>query len=114
MRSRKQDTAIFGCLVLAAIAYLPVSGIFPLNATVAEHWIYLPTRVSLSRRGPGDFAITHSHPCARIGPRCLVPFLGARTWIRTFDWKDQRTFLERTIASGGDSVRMLINLAGSS
>src|SRR4029077_3923665 len=38
--------------------------------------------------------------------------LGARTFARTFDWKDQRTFLERTIAHGGDSARMLINLAG--
>jgi predicted Zn-dependent protease len=35
-----------------------------------------------------------------------------RTFIRTFDWKDQRTFLERTIANGGDSARMLINLGG--
>ena len=39
-------------------------------------------------------------------------FLGARTFVRTFDWKNQRTFLERTIAHGGDSARMLINLAG--
>jgi predicted Zn-dependent protease len=31
--------------------------------------------------------------------------------VRTFDWKDQRTFLERTIAAGGNSARMLINLA---
>jgi predicted Zn-dependent protease len=38
-------------------------------------------------------------------------FLGARTFVRTFDWKNQRTFFERTIASGGDSARMLINLA---
>ena len=45
---------------------------------------------------------------------CLVwaAFLGARTFARTFDWKDQRTFLERTIAHGGDSARMLINLGG--
>src|SRR5205823_4356546 len=39
-------------------------------------------------------------------------FLGARTFVRTFDWKNQRTFLERTIARGGDSARMLINLGG--
>jgi predicted Zn-dependent protease len=31
--------------------------------------------------------------------------------VRTLDWKDQRTFLERTIAAGGNSTRMLINLA---
>lgn len=30
--------------------------------------------------------------------------------MRTLDWKDQRTFVERTIAQGGDSARMLINL----
>jgi Tfp pilus assembly protein PilF len=39
-------------------------------------------------------------------------FLGARTFARTFDWKDQRTFFERTIAHGSDSARMLINLGG--
>src|SRR5207247_6799783 len=43
---------------------------------------------------------------------CWLLFLGARTFVRTFDWKDQRTFVERTIASGGGSARMLINLAG--
>jgi Tfp pilus assembly protein PilF len=35
-----------------------------------------------------------------------------RTFIRTFDWKDQRTFLTRTIQHGGNSARMLINLGG--
>ena len=38
--------------------------------------------------------------------------LPARTFARTFDWKDQRTFLTRTIAAGGDSARMWINLGG--
>lgn len=42
-RSRKQDPAIFCCLVFAAITYLPVSGVIPLNATIAEHWLYLPS-----------------------------------------------------------------------
>jgi Tfp pilus assembly protein PilF len=37
--------------------------------------------------------------------------LGARTFAYTLDWRNQRTFLERTIAAGGDSARMLINLA---
>jgi Tfp pilus assembly protein PilF len=112
MRSRRQDAAIFSCLVLAAISYLPVSGIFVLNATIAEHWIYLPTAflflaacLAISR-----FSISN----IVLGPVLAVwlIFLGARTWIRTLDWKDQRTFLERTLASGGDSARMLINLAG--
>ena len=41
-RTRKKPE-VFVCLLLAAISYLPVSGIFLLNATVAEHWIYLPS-----------------------------------------------------------------------
>jgi predicted Zn-dependent protease len=41
-----------------------------------------------------------------------LAFLGVRTFLRTFDWKDEHTFFERTIAHGGDSARMLINLGG--
>ena len=109
-QSRKRDPAIFSCLVLAAIAYLPVSGIFVLNASIAEHWIYLPTAflflgaaLALSR-----FSLRILGPILAL----WLIFLGARTWIRTLDWKDQRTFLERTLANGGNSARMLINLAG--
>ena len=39
-----------------------------------------------------------------------IALLDVRTFFRAQDWKDQRTFLERTIASGSDSARMLINL----
>lgn len=111
-RSRKQSPATHCCLTLAAITYLPISGILPLNATVAEHWIYLPTAFLFLAVG---LAIS-KFPISTvvIGPILAVwlLFLGTRTWIRTLDWRDQRTFLERTLASGGDSVRMLINLAG--
>ena len=112
IRSRKQETAIFACLVLAALTYLPVSGIFLLNANVAEHWIYLPAAFLFLAAG---LTISRfSIPPLVLGSALVVwfLFLGARTWMRTFDWKDQRTFLERTLASGGDSDRMLINLAG--
>jgi len=112
IRSRKQDAAVFACLVLAALSYLPVSGLFLLNANVAEHWIYLPAAFLFLAAG---LAISKfSIPNIMLGSALAVwfLFLGARTWIRTLDWKDQRTFLERTLASGGDSDRMLINLAG--
>jgi protein O-mannosyl-transferase len=111
-RSRKQDAATFCCLVLSAIAYLPVSGIFPLNATVAEHWIYLPTAFLFLAAGLTISRFSVSNMVVGSALAVWLLFLGARTWIRTFDWRDQRTFLERTLASGGDSARMLINLAG--
>jgi tetratricopeptide (TPR) repeat protein len=112
VRSRKQDAAICGCLVLAAIAYLPVGGIFILNATIAEHWLYLPTAFLFLAAGLAISRFSISNTVLGSALAVWFLFLGARTWIRTFDWKDQRTFLERTLANGGDSARMLINLAG--
>jgi protein O-mannosyl-transferase len=111
-RSRKQDPAIFACLVLAAITYLPISGIFLLNANVAEHWVYLPTAFLFLAVALAISQFSISKPLLGSALAVWLLFLGGRTWIRTLDWKDQRTFLERTLASGGDSARMLINLAG--
>ena len=118
-RARKRNRFVFAVLVLAAITYLPVSGIITLNAAVAEHWIYLPSAFLFlaataaileffeGAKRRRVFAIATSTALA-----VWFGFLGVRTFIRTFDWKDQRTFLERTIADGGDSARMLINLGG--
>jgi hypothetical protein len=37
-----QGVRAFGAFWFIA-AYLPISNLFPLNATVAEHWLYLPS-----------------------------------------------------------------------
>jgi tetratricopeptide (TPR) repeat protein len=111
IRSRKSDPVVFACLVLAVLAYVPVSGAFSLNASIAEHWLYLPaaflflaTVVAVSR-----LRVPHAAFGVAVA-LCIVAF-GARTFAYTFDWRNQRTFLERTIAAGGGSPRMLINLA---
>lgn len=118
-RARKRNPAVFACLLFAVITYLPVSGIVALNATAAEHWIYLPSSflflaiaielVSIAERLQSRRSIAAFAPVVLL---VWFGFLGARTFARAFDWKDQRTFLERTIACGGDSARMLINLGG--
>lgn len=116
-RARRRSPGAFGLLVLSILAYLPVSGIFSLNATVAEHWIYLSSAF-LFLAAAIQSAEFFANRRATIRAAVIVVFalwlvfLGARTFLRTFDWKDQRTFAERTIASGGNSARMLINLAG--
>lgn len=119
LRARKRKPVVFACLLLALLTYLPVSGIITLNATAAEHWIYLPTTFLFLALALEGMSLLES-----LGPRrstvvvatstiaIWMLFLGARTFVRTFDWKDQRTFFERTIADGGDSARMLINLGG--
>ncbi len=117
--ARRRSPAVFRLLVLSAISYVPVSGIVPLNATVAEHWLYLPAAFlfgaaalefqSFLSRLTGTQLLRDT---ATISLAAWIAFLGVRTAFRTFDWKDQRTFIERTIADGGDSARMWINLGG--
>jgi len=117
--ARKRNSAVFSCLVLAGISYLPFSGTLVWNASVAEHWLYLPTAFLFLAAAieAADFVQRKSERqrwTVRLAAISILTvwlvFLGVRTFIRTFDWKDQRTFLERTIASGGDSARMFINL----
>jgi protein O-mannosyl-transferase len=111
IRSRKKDLATFACLVLAAIAYMPVSGAHPLNASIAEHWLYLPAAFLFLAVSIAVSRLRVPVPVAATVLGLLVVLLCARTFRYTLDWRNQRTFLERTIAAGGDSPRMLINLA---
>lgn len=118
-RARRHHPAVFKLLVLGWLTYLPISGVVALNASVAEHWLYVPTAflflaatqhaASLWEAGRWRAAITRAGIPALA---CWMAFLATRTCVRTFDWKDQRTFLERTIAAGGASPRMLINVGG--
>ncbi len=117
----RRSPPIFICLLLALLCYLPVSCIVGLNATVAEHWLYLPSAFLFLAASLSLVAFVQQSRDREqravpfvLSVACLlwVLFLGARTFVRTFDWKDQRTFLTRTIAAGGDSSRMLTNLGG--
>jgi predicted Zn-dependent protease len=120
IRARKRSPAVFISLLFALVAYLPVSGVVALNATAAEHWIYLPSAFFFLAVALEIAALKEKLTARRLAISSVMTgvlalwfvFLGSRTFVRTFDWKDQRTFLERTIAHGGDSARMLINLAG--
>ena len=111
IRSRRTNPAIFGCLVFATLAYVPVSGAFSLNATIAEHWLYLPSAFLFLAVALAISQLRVPSPALAGLVASWVMVLGARTFVYTHDWKNQRTFLERTIAAGGDSPRMLVNLA---
>jgi tetratricopeptide (TPR) repeat protein len=101
---------VFGTLWFF-LAFLPISNLFELNATVAEHWLYLPS-VGLLIFAAGC--------CLDFPPRLfrlVAPFaslavlaLGARSFIRSTDWVDEETFYRRTWAAGGTSIRIALNL----
>jgi protein O-mannosyl-transferase len=112
-RVRTRQPAVFALLLFAGISYLPICGLFPLNATIAEHWIYVPSAfLLLAVTLQISWLLRDTRACyvaITIGVGWIA-FLGIRTFQRAWDWKDERTFFQNTIASGGDSARMLINL----
>jgi tetratricopeptide (TPR) repeat protein len=92
-------------------AYLPISNLVDLNATVAEHWLYLPSVgfllffAGIATELPLSFR-KHAMALATVA----IIGLGTRSFIRSGDWLNSEVFFTRTLAAGGGSVRVLLNL----
>lgn len=92
---------------------LPVSNLLPLNATVAEHWLYLPSiGFFLWITGCLLALPPHFFRPSLLLLSLAVALLGARSHIRAHDWVSASVFYHATIRDGGDSARVRINLAG--
>ena len=111
---RRADSDTRFALTAAVIAYFPISNITPLNATVAEHWLYVPSAFLLAAASTSLAGRWQAerlpYKLAIIATVVWALALTVRTWLRQADWRDQRTFLTRTIEAGGDSARMRVNL----
>jgi Flp pilus assembly protein TadD len=94
------------------ITYLPVSNLVHLNATVAEHWLYLPS-VGFLIFAFGvviDLPVRYWRPAIAFASFAVLA-LTARSAIRSSDWVDAETFFRRTFAAGGSNSRIGVNLA---
>ena len=106
-----QRTRIMGTVWFFA-AYLPISNIVQLNATVAEHWLYLPSVGFLLFLGgcvldlPRRFRVG----LTAIAAIAILAF-SVRSAIRSSDWSSDERFYKRTLAAGGISARVEVNLA---
>jgi tetratricopeptide (TPR) repeat protein len=109
-QGRGQRMRIFGAIWFVA-GYLPISNIVQLNATVAEHWLYLPS-VGLLIFGAGWFAELGQRHWKLAAALALFASAGLsiRSYLRSTDWVNPETFFRRTIASGGISARTGLNL----
>lgn len=96
------------------VAWLPISGIFPLNAPMAEHWMYVPmagfwwalAEMIYSLCGPGR---ARRLAWTAVAVLCLV-FIGM-TARRNLDWRDNVTLFRATLRENPESARVHYNLA---
>ena len=94
------------------LTYLPISNLFDLNATVAEHWLYLPSVGFLIFIAGILFDLPARYLRPTIAFACIAAVgLSARSTIRSSDWVDPETFFRRTFAAGGSNSRIGVNLA---
>jgi protein O-mannosyl-transferase len=109
-KDRWRAMRVFGAAWFIA-AYLPISNIIQLNATTAEHWLYLPS-VGLLIFGAGFlFRLpTSLRPLVATLALLAVFALGLRSFIRSSDWSNEETFYKRTFEAGSRSARVAINL----
>jgi tetratricopeptide (TPR) repeat protein len=109
-KGRWQAMRIFGATWFIA-AYLPVSNIMQLNATAAEHWLYLPS-VGLLIFGAGCLLQLQIRlrPVVITAVAVAIMALTARSFVRSSDWVDEETFYKRTFEAGSRSARVAVNL----
>jgi tetratricopeptide (TPR) repeat protein len=91
--------------------YLPTSNLFGLNATVAEHWLYLPSVGLLIFSAGCLLELSNRSLRIAIAFACVAcAGLSARSFVRSADWVTAETFYQRTLAAGGKSLRVAMNL----
>jgi len=109
-RGRGQLMRIFGSSWFLA-GYLPVSNIVPLNATVAEHWLYLPSVGFLIFLAGCAVELPSRHRKLAVALALLaIAGLSILSHTRSADWVTAETFYRRTLAAGGTSARTGVNL----
>ena len=107
---RWRRVRIFGAVWFLA-AYLPISNIVELNATAAEHWLYLPSVGLLIFLVGWAFQLpVRFRPLITSCVILAVVALTVRSFVRSGDWSDEETFYRRTFEAGSRSARVAVNL----
>ena len=110
-KGKAQPVRMLGA-VWFLLAYLPISNLFTLNATVAEHWLYLPS-VGFLVFIAGCWLESPARlqkVFVSVGCIALLGF-SARSFVRSGDWLNPETFYRHSLAAGAVKNRVALNLA---
>lgn len=94
-------------------AIIPVSNIYPLNAYMAEHWLYLPSVGFFLILSFGLYYIYRIKKYRFIAIPTLIAINSSYSFLtvrQNYYWRDPLTFFERTLQFVPDSVTAYNNL----
>lgn len=97
------------------LAWLPISGLFPLNAPLAEHWMYVPMAGFWWAFAELLFLGAQRIPTLRYTPYATTYTLAviflALTVARNQDWDSDKTLFQATLKENPETQRVHFNLA---
>lgn len=95
------------------VTWLPISGLFPLNAPMAEHWLYVPLAGLLWAVGELVAPFLAAKP-ARVAAAGVVAawflVLVGLSVERNRDWRNNETIFVKTLEANPNSLRVRYNL----
>jgi tetratricopeptide (TPR) repeat protein len=96
------------------LTWFPVSGLIPLNAPMAEHWMYVPLAGFLLALSEWLWQHLHNAPSRQLA--AVAVFAGLLLFVglsvhRNRDWKDNESIYLATLAKSPESIRARYNLA---
>jgi len=112
-RKRARYPLVFFAVSWFFVALLPHSNLYPINAFMSEHWLYVPSM--------GFFLLLAAGLCALYGNKkyrvfaCLLAagLLSLYSWLtirQGYVWSNPITFYERTLKYAPDSARIYVLL----
>ncbi len=112
-RKRSSNSLIFFSAFWFFIALLPQSNIYPINAYMAEHWLYLPSVgffLLLAKGLSCLYRQKKSRIFAIFFEISLLAFYSCLTIRQNSYWKEPVAFYERTLKYTPDNAEVLTNL----
>jgi tetratricopeptide (TPR) repeat protein len=113
LRRYRLNKAVVFFVAWFFVSLIPVSNIFPLNAYMAEHWLYLPSIGFFCLLAEGRRALDRRkslRTMALVGLIGLLAFYAYLTVRQNTFWKDPEAFYKRTLRYAPDSYRANHNL----
>jgi len=105
-----QAVRIFGATWFL-VGYLPTSNIVQLNATAAEHWLYLPSVGFLIWLFGCTYELPDRYRRIVLSAAAIAVIgLSVRSFARSSDWANEEVFYRRTFEAGSRSARVALNL----
>lgn len=116
LKQRNSRQIVFFSLFWFFLTLLPVSNIYPINAYMAEHWLYLPSIGFFLLLASGARLLYQNRRMRLLSVVCgssLLVFYAYLTVRQNFLWQNPIAFYERTLRYTPKSAKTMNNLGNA-